>query len=163
VLAVLLLLLQFVVVRLASSDVPVRIVLPATIAAIPLVLWPYRGYLGVWVAFVGIAANLAVILANGGLMPIERSTVAEAVGWERAAGYEAGAWIAGTKDVLVADGGGRAAVLGDSIIVRVGSGGMAASPGDLVVWFGLVLVAAEVAWRRLKRAPTRLGGDVTSQ
>jgi hypothetical protein len=79
-------------------------------------------------------------------MPIERRTVAQAVGAERAASYAPGDWIAGSKDVLVADGAGRATALGDSIIVRVGGGGFAASPGDIVVWCGLALLVAEASW-----------------
>lgn len=139
--------LQFAVLRTSPDDLPARIVLPLTIALVPLALWPLRDHAGVWVMFVGLLANLAVILANGGLMPIERSTVIEAIGEERAAAYEAGEWIAGSKDVLVEDGDGRALALGDSIIVRVGGGGFAASPGDLVVWCGLAVLAAEASWR----------------
>jgi hypothetical protein len=130
----------------------VRIALPATIALAPAALWPLRGHVGVWVMFVGFAANLAAILANGGLMPIERSTVVDAIGAERAAAYAPGAWIAGSKDVLVEDGDGRATALGDSIIVRLGGSGFAASPGDVVVWSGLALLVAEASWGWQRRS-----------
>lgn len=141
---------QAAAIQLAPSPLVVRIVLPATIALVPVALWRLRGHLGVWVMFVGLAANLAAILANGGLMPIERATVVEAVGEERAAGYEPGAWIRHSKDVLVAPGEGRLVALGDSIILRVGDRGLAASPGDLVVAAGLLLLATEasVRWQR---------------
>lgn len=149
-----LLALQFGTIAFAGHDLAVRIVLPATLGAVPLALWAYRDRIGVWVIFIGLAANLAATLANGGLMPIERNTVVEAVGAERAATYETGRWIPGSKDVLVADGGGRLLALGDSIIVRIGGGGMAVSPGDLVVWSGLIILAAEasLAWQRRTRA-----------
>jgi hypothetical protein len=151
--AVLLLGAQVAVVRLSPSDVPVRIVLPLTIALAPAVLWPHRGKLGVWVIVVGLLANLSVIVANGGLMPIERETVVSAIGFERASEYRAGEWIPGSKDVLVESGEGRAAALGDSIIVRTGGGGFAASPGDVVIWAGLAILAGEasVAWQRRER------------
>jgi hypothetical protein len=139
--------LQFAVVSAAPGELAVRIVLPATIALVPLALWPLRRHVGVWVMFVGLSANLAVIVANGGLMPVERATVIEAIGEQRAAAYDTGAWIAGSKDVLVRDGGGRATSLGDSIIVRTGNHGFAASPGDVVVWCGLALLIAEASWR----------------
>lgn len=154
--------LQFAAIRFATDGWMVRISLPATIVAAPLVLWPYRHRLGTWVILVGLAANLAVILANGGLMPIERRTVERAIGVEDASRYVANQWIPGSKDVLVEDGRGRAAVLGDSIIVRLGSGGFAASPGDIVIWFGAALLGAEaaVAWRRGKRVSSGIAPHV---
>src|SRR5581483_5743535 len=146
--------LQFVTIALAPDEWTVRVVVPATIALAALALWPYRRWLGVWMMYVGLTANLAVILANGGLMPIERATVVRALGEERAAKYEIGRWIPGSKDVLVADGGGRATALGDSITVPLGAKHLAASPGDLVIWAGLAVLGAEAAveWR-LRRRP----------
>jgi hypothetical protein len=148
--------LQLGVVQLSPSGLAVRIVLPLTLAAAFVVLWPYRRYLAVWVIYVGLAANLAAILANGGLMPIERSTVVAAAGEARAADFADGAWIERSKDVLVAPGSGRAVALGDSIIIRVGGGGFVASPGDLVIFAGLLVLAAEAtaAWHRRRRQAT---------
>jgi hypothetical protein len=145
--------LQFAVIRTSPSDVPVRIVLPATIALVPVALWPLRHRMGVWIMFVGLGANLAAIVANGGLMPIEHSTVVDAIGEERAGTYEAGAWIEGSKDVLVAPGEGRLLALGDGIIVRTGSGGFAASPGDVVIVAGFLTLVAEasLAWHRSRQ------------
>lgn len=141
---------QFAALRLAPSPELVRVALPLTIAAVPLALWPLRGKVGVWIMFVGLAANLAVILANGGLMPIRQQSVDAAIGPERAQRYHAGDWISGSKDLLVAAGRGRAVSLGDSIVVHVGGGGFVASPGDIVVWAGLSALAIEaaLAWQR---------------
>lgn len=155
---------QFAAIRFASEDWIVRGALPATIGLAPLALWPYRNRLGTWVMLVGLAANLAVILANGGLMPIERRTVEDAIGVERASHYVTGDWIPGSKDVLVEDGHGRAVALGDSIIVRTAWGGFAASPGDIVVWAGVALLAAEAAWawqrqKRVSRAGSTDAAD----
>jgi hypothetical protein len=152
-LAVGLLAAQFLAIEFATSDVVLRIVLPATIGLAPLALWAHRRLVGVWVIFVGLAANLAAILANGGLMPIEQSTVIEAVGIERASAYEPGEWIPGSKDVLLEPGEGRLVPLGDSIIVRARGSGIAASPGDFVVWAGLLVLAGEasIAWQRRPR------------
>jgi hypothetical protein len=155
-LAVTLATVQLATVRLSPSDVPVRIVLPLTIALAPLALWPHRKHLGVWVIFVGLAANLAAITANGGLMPIERDTVAQAAGADRAAGYAEGAWIEGSKDVLVGPGDGRALALGDAIVVRAGGGGLVVSAGDIVIGAGIVILVAEaaaLAWFRPRRPP----------
>jgi hypothetical protein len=90
-------------------------------------------------------------------MPIEQSTVIDAVGVERAAQYDEGSWIPGSKDVLLGPGEGRLVALGDSIVIRAGGGGMAASPGDFVVWAGLLVLAGEasLAWQRRDRPVRR--------
>ena len=162
--ALVLVAVQGATLRLSTSEALIRIVLPATIAVAPLTLWVFRRHLGIWVIYVGLAANLAVILANGGLMPITRATVVDAIGAERAAEYEVGEWITGSKDVLVDDGSGRATALGDVIIVRVGDGGFAASPGDIVVFAGLMLLVAELSWgwQRGARAERRIRGKESS-
>lgn len=156
--ALALLAVQAAVLRFAPWELAARIALPTTLALVPLALWPYRRFLGVWVIFVGLAANLAPIVANGGLMPIEHATVVRAIGEERAAAYDAGAWIRGSKDVLVAPGEGRLRALGDQIIIRAGSGGVAASPGDVVVGAGLLVLVAEASWAwNARRARSEAG------
>jgi hypothetical protein len=85
---------------------------------------------------------------------MERSTLVAALGYERADAYATGEWIAGSKDVLVERGhGGRLLALGDGIILRIGGGGLVASPGDIVIWSGIVVLAAEasIAWQRAQR------------
>ncbi|HXK33828.1 MAG TPA: DUF5317 family protein [Dehalococcoidia bacterium] len=159
-----LLVVQAAVLRFAPWELAARITLPATIALVPFALWPYRRFLGVWVIFVGLAANLAPILANGGLMPIEHTTVVRAIGEERAAEYETGEWIAGSKDVLVAPGEGRLRALSDQIIIRIGHGGMAASPGDVVVGAGLLLLIAQASWEwNARRARPKASTTVRAQ
>jgi hypothetical protein len=157
-LALCLVMVQFGVVRLSPWAAPVRVAVPVTIALAPVALWAYRGRLGVWVIFVGLVANLCVIVANGGLMPMERSTLVSALGAEHADAYTTGAWISGSKDVLVERGEGQLVALGDSIIVRVGGGGFVASPGDVVIWSGLLILAAEasIAWQHASRKARRI-------
>ena len=152
--ALALMLCQYGVIRTAPSGIAVRIVVPMTIAAVPLALSSFRHRIGVWIMFVGMAANLAAILANGGLMPIQRDTLVEAAGEARAAQYATGDWVSGSKDVLVGPDGGHLVALGDGIIIRFGSAGVVASPGDLVVWVGLAVFAAEasLAMQRSRRA-----------
>ncbi len=144
---------QLLALRLSPSPIAVRVILPLTIAAAPIALWPHRRHIGTWIMIVGLLANLGVILANGGLMPIEEPTVAAALGIERASSYHPGEWIAGSKDVLVRPGSGRAIALGDSITIGSARRGVVASPGDIVVWEGLLVFAAEasIAWQRRRR------------
>ena len=147
---------QLGAIRLAPSDVVVRIALPLSVAAVPVALWPLRRRAGIWIMFVGLAANLAAIVANGGLMPIRHQTVVEAVGATRAERYSPGRWIVGSKDVLVPPGRGRLLWLGDQIVVGTVHSGFVASPGDVVVWAGMLVLGAEVSWtwqRRQRRVP----------
>ena len=154
--------IQLAVIALSPWELLVRLTLPLTIAGVPIALWPHRRHLGLWVMFVGLVANLAVVLANGGLMPIERSTVASAAGEARAAQYPSGGgWMRGSKDVLTDAASARGIALGDSIVIRVGRGGLVASPGDIVIWAGLVILAAEVSVRSLQRARQAANGSNT--
>jgi hypothetical protein len=152
-LALSLVILQFSVIRFSPTAGLVRVVVPATIALAPVALWPYRSRAGVWVMFVGLTANLCVILANGGLMPFERTTLVRAVGYENADTFATGAWIRGSKDIVVESGGGRLPALGDVIVVPIGQNGFVASPGDVVIWSGMLIFVAEasVAWQRTQR------------
>jgi hypothetical protein len=151
--ALALVMLQFGAIRFSPWALAVRIIVPATIAATPLALWPHRRRVGVWVMFVGLTANLCVIVANGGLMPFERATLVRAVGYENADTFATGAWIRGSKDILVESGGGRLPALGDIIVVPIGQNGFVASPGDIVIWSGLLILAAEasITWQRSQR------------
>lgn len=149
--ALALMLCQYGVIRASPSGAAVRIVVPLTMAAVPVALTSLRHRIGTWIMFVGMAANLAAILANGGLMPIERHTLVSAVGEVQAAQYKTGSWVSGSKDVLVAPDGGRLVVLGDSIIIRFGSAGIVASPGDLVVGAGLAVLAGELSLAMQRR------------
>ena len=144
---------QLAVIAVSPWELLVRLTLPLTIVGVPIALWPHRRHVGLWVMFVGLAANLAVVLANGGLMPIERSTVASAAGESRAAQYPAnGGWMRGSKDVLTDARSARGIALGDSIVIRIGGGGLVASPGDIVIWAGLAILAGEAAVTSIRRA-----------
>ncbi|MDP2671278.1 MAG: DUF5317 family protein [bacterium] len=153
--ALLLLVVQFAAIRLADTDLTVRILVPLTIACAPIVLWIYRDRLGVVVMFVGLATNLSVILANGGLMPVERPVLARAINSDYALNYEAGAWAPQTKNVVVEEGEGNLTALRDQIVIKLIRGGVIASPGDIVVLSGLLLLVTEEVWRGKKREKRR--------
>ena len=63
--ALALVVLQLLCIRISPWELPVRIVVPLTIAAVPLALWPQRRFVGTWVLFVGVLAHLAPVGANG--------------------------------------------------------------------------------------------------
>jgi len=88
-------------------------------------------------------------------MPIELSSAEAALGPDRAAEYTVRGWIPHSKDVLVPDGGGRLIVLGDSIVIGGGGRGLVASPGDVVIFAGLLVIALEgsIGWQRRRHSP----------
>ena len=94
------------------------------------------------------------IVANGGLMPIERHTVVAAVGEERAAAYAPGTGSAAPRTSCSPPAQGHLRPLGDSVVVQIGGGGFVASPGDIVVWTGLVIFAVEVALAGRRASPS---------
>lgn len=154
--AVLLVGTQILVVH-SQWELLVRVVLPASIFLALTVLWIWRRYLGVWCISVGLAANLVVVVCNGGLIPMEHSTLVSAVGQERADQYQVNSWLTGSKDVLVADGQGKFLFLGDQIIITpFGMVGFVASPGDIVVLSGFVLFLLEISYYLVRKHRVRV-------
>lgn len=137
-------------IALGPPEAVLRIALPATIlAAVPL-LAQFLYLWGVRLVLVGLAMNLAVILANGGLMPVTPATVVELAGPQRQAELTVGEPIAGSKDVLLDDEDVRLPGFRDRFIVRARRLHAVYSPGDVVVLGGLAVVLAELAlevWR----------------
>jgi Family of unknown function (DUF5317) len=62
--------------------------------------WLNRRLLGMWILIAGLVLNLAVMIANGGFMPINPDTAGRIVGAERIASFEPGSRI-GYKDILL--------------------------------------------------------------
>lgn len=111
---------------------------------------------GIRLVFVGLLLNLTVMLANGGLMPVEGSAV-EAVGRHEAGDLELGSPIPGSKNVLLASGDVRLRELSDILVLPIPRPfTRAVSAGDLFVFMGVVIAFGEVvrrseAWKNLRR------------
>lgn len=136
----------------------VRIVLPATLLLCSCVLWVNRRYLASWCISVGLVANLLVVVCNGGLMPIERTTLISAVGQEQADQHSVGYWLPGSRNVLVADGKGNFLFLGDQIIITLPFGelGFVVSPGDIVVLSGFAIFWLEFSYHLVRKQRVRV-------
>ena len=65
----------------------------------------------------------------------------------------------GSKDVLTDAASARALALGDSIVIRIGDGGLVASPGDIVIWAGLAILLGEAAVRSIRRGTEAANGS----
>lgn len=65
------------------------------------VIWKNHALPGVWLIGAGFAANFAVMLVNGGYMPITREALAAVGHLQNATSTEIGARVLATKDVVL--------------------------------------------------------------
>jgi len=103
---------------------------------------------------IGLVLNLAVILANGGYMPVTPETM-QRIGQTNAAEIEPGTRVAGCKDIVLPKGQTRLWVLSDIIVLPPSLHiPWAFSVGDVLIVAGMFLT---VQWVMLGR-PCRRGG-----
>ena len=131
--------------------------LPFLLPAAHLLLLPFLlrnlSFWGMRLVLVGLLLNLTVMLANGGLMPVEALAV-EAVGRLEVRDLQLGAHIPGSKNVLLAEEDIRLRELSDILVLPVPRPfTRAVSVGDLFVLSGVVIAFGEVvrrseAWKR---------------
>ena len=132
--------------------------LPFLLPASHLLLIPFLvrnlSFRGIQVILIGLFLNLAVMLANGGLMPIEPSAV-RAVGGVELSELHPGDHVPGTKNRLLPASDARAALLSDRYVVPMpGPFGAVVSIGDLFIAAGLLITYAEVVYRHAARGRT---------
>ena len=110
-------------------------------------MWLNRSYRGLCVVAAGVACNLLVMAANGGLMPIAPARLTSTGGMVSGRGA-AGAILEHAKDRVLPDGQARLAFLDDRWNVKVGDRHIVASVGDGLVVLGCLLTLVEaVAYR----------------
>lgn len=96
--------------------------------------WLNRRQGGILLAAAGIALNLTVMAANGGIMPVSQTTFARISG----AAVEPGAPIPFSKDRVLNDDQAALAVLGDRLLLPGPLAGLAAwSIGDALLLAGV--------------------------
>ena len=103
-------------------------------------VWLNRGYRGLWLVAVGAGLNLAVMAANGGLMPVAPAALR---GLGDARGHQVGAPLAASKDRALPDSVARLAVLDDRLVYQLSGLRVACSIGDLVVLAGCLVTLRE--------------------
>lgn len=150
--------IQFILMN-GSGNIPgggelLPYLLPAAHVALLPFLLRNIAFWGIRLMLLGLALNLAVMLANGGLMPVERSVV-DAVDRHDAGVVEEGQHIPGTKNVYLNSDDVRLRELSDAIMVPLPPPfTRAVSAGDLLVFPGALLVLAEVALRNMRATPS---------
>jgi hypothetical protein len=94
------------------------------------------------ILIVGLVLNMAVIVVNGGFMPINPNTAERLVGAERMTSFEIGSRI-GYKDILLPATGTRLEWLADRFLPPVGFPYQVAfSLGDIFIAFGAFWILA---------------------
>ncbi len=119
-------------------------------------IWENRTLPGIWLVGAGLAANLAVMLANGGYMPITREALTSA-GYVNLAGTaEIGSHLFASKDILLPASAIRGWILSDIFVI----------PAPLLIRsvfsFGDLLISMGIFWiiqhaMRQPRLAVRLG------
>ena len=137
---------------------PLRVSLPLTTAAVGLFVVLNRQLPGMPLVLVGLVANLAVIVANGGLMPVspEVLTAAGKAGTLDYAREHPGIRLPKSKNVLLEWEETRLAWLSDAVLsppLGPIDRRWNVSAGDLIIAAGLAYLTAEVV--RRPTGPTR--------
>jgi len=129
--------------------------LPLLIPTAHLMLIPFLArnlsFWGMRLVLAGLILNLAAMLANGGLMPVEPSAV-QAVGKVPLSELQPGEHVPGTKNRLLTAGDTRASFLSDRFVIPMpGPFGAAVSIGDFLVAGGVLIAYVEVVSRYSNR------------
>ncbi len=99
-------------------------------------IWVNRRLPGMWVLFAGMALNLAVMLANGGWMPISPATASHLAGGGMISNSSLGERF-GQKDVLLLPEDTQLSYLSDRFVLPDWSlYRVAFSPGDILIAVG---------------------------
>src|SRR5579859_751907 len=125
---------------------PWRLLVPLSTAVLGGMLLLNRRWLAARLVLAGLALNLVVMLANGGLMPI--SPVAAAAVFPTATDLAEGAAIPGSKDMLLRPEHTRLALLDDRLLILAPFGpARVLSIGDVLVMVGIAWWTCELVRR----------------
>jgi hypothetical protein len=138
---------QFLIIYLGNT----RVTFPDWLAALSIVTsqlillifaWLNRHLAGMSILIFGLILNMAVMVANGGFMPINPHTAERIIGSERIASYDLGSRI-GYKDILITKNETRLEWLADRFLPPAGLPYQVAfSLGDVFIAFGAFWILA---------------------
>jgi hypothetical protein len=138
---------QFLTIYLGNT----RVTFPDWLAALSIVTsqlillifaWLNRHLAGMSILIFGLILNMAVMVANGGFMPINPHTAERIIGSERIASYDLGSRI-GYKDILITKNETRLEWLADRFLPPAGLPYQVAfSLGDVFIAFGAFWILA---------------------
>jgi hypothetical protein len=135
---------QFLAIYLGN----IRVTIPDWLAALSIVTsqlvllifaWLNRQLAGMSILIVGLFFNMAVMIANGGFMPINPNTAERLIGAEKISSFEPGSRI-GYKDILLLAKETRLEWLADRFLPPVGF------PYQVAFSLGDVFIASGAFW-----------------
>ncbi len=113
-------------------------------------IWQNRALPGIWLIGAGLVANFAVMLANGGYMPITREALAAVGHLRNATSAEVGARVLATKDIVLPREETRLWFLSDIFVLSppfpIPS---VFSVGDVLIAAGIFLLVQHALGRRI--------------
>jgi hypothetical protein len=115
-----------------------EICLSVSLVGLLLFVWLNRKYVELWVVGIGLVANLFVIAANGGLMPITPSSVLAIYPWINLDQALLGSRLGWSKNIILNTANTRFAFLSDCVLLpRWVPWKFAFSPGDVLIAVGV--------------------------
>jgi hypothetical protein len=104
--------------RVTAPDWLAALGISASLLLLLAFAWLNRHLPGMWILMAGLVMNMAVMLSNGGFMPINPDTAERIIGTERIVSFELGSRI-GYKDILLPDTETRLEWLADRFLPPV--------------------------------------------
>ncbi len=136
----------------ADADLPRRLLMVGGSVLALAFVWRNRAYRPLQVLAVGLSLNLAVMLTNGGLMPVTPERAVAAGLSERTADLRLGDPIPRSKDILKEGSETNLAPLSDILVFpRWMPVRGVASPGDMLIAFALLTAVFMTVFAVLKR------------
>jgi len=134
---------------------PLRLAIPISTVVLAWFVLANLHLTGMWLVLAGLALNLAVVVANGGLMPTNQQALA---GAGMAAGFgltpdHPGTRLPKTKDTVLPLAQTRLWPLSDTLVSPPLPRRHVMSVGDLLIGAGTTLAIAGGMRRRVRRAP----------
>ena len=128
------------------SDQVAALAIVTSYGLLLLFSWFNRHLPGMFVLIIGIILNFAVIIANGGFMPINLQTAEQIVGRERISSFDYGDRI-GYKDVLLPTNNTRLELLADRFLPPDGF------PYQVAFSMGDIFIAVGACWLLARQRP----------
>ncbi len=128
---------SFPLTRKVLPDQWISVLLVATQILLLVFIWINRKIPGGWLMGLGLVLNFAVIILNGGMMPILPENAQYLLPEDSSLSFAPGDRLGGTKDILLEKEETSLWFLGDVFLLpKIADSSVAFSPGDVILCLG---------------------------